>query len=54
MLEELAAAMALANTPSQRVLEAMAWLRDHFAEPARRPTRRQRGALRKGWVAGPD
>lgn len=29
------AAMALANTPSQRVLAAMAWLREHFAEPIR-------------------
>lgn len=29
------ARMALANTPSQRVLEAMHWMRDHFAEPFR-------------------
>ncbi len=29
------AAMALANTPSQRVIEAMHWMRDHFAEPMR-------------------
>lgn len=29
------AAMALANTPSQRVLQAMHWLRAHFADPIR-------------------
>lgn len=29
------AATALSNTPSQRVLEAMNWMRDHFAEPMR-------------------